>query len=204
MKSQVLHTVWCNISGEAAGGIWNWSLLGVKGLAGITEAKRLRILRPRRLQDIPHSDVRGFAHSRWVWQLGNVFTAENRTIQDSGDVSTHPSLIANPDHRRANVQLRFPLMAFHNFDQILVDKPVAHYWRRCVHPPVHALSNGKNCGVYQDSKKNDAKNNSHDEQSLVGSETNGSCCEIPASRCGRHRLWRPPCRCCGSRGVHLR
>ena len=32
MKSQVLHTVWCYISGEAAGEIWNWSLLGVKGL----------------------------------------------------------------------------------------------------------------------------------------------------------------------------
>ena len=25
MKSKVLHTVWCNISGEAAGEIWNWS-----------------------------------------------------------------------------------------------------------------------------------------------------------------------------------
>ena len=32
MKSQVLHTVWCNISGEAAGEIWNWSLFGMKGL----------------------------------------------------------------------------------------------------------------------------------------------------------------------------
>ena len=32
MKSQILHTVWCNSSGEAAGEIWNWSLLGVKGL----------------------------------------------------------------------------------------------------------------------------------------------------------------------------
>ena len=32
MKSQVLLTVWCNISGEAAGEIWHWSLLGVKGL----------------------------------------------------------------------------------------------------------------------------------------------------------------------------
>ena len=31
MKSQVLHTVWCNVSGAAAGGSWNWSLLGVKG-----------------------------------------------------------------------------------------------------------------------------------------------------------------------------
>ena len=27
MKSQVLHTVWCNIAGEAAGEIWHWSLL---------------------------------------------------------------------------------------------------------------------------------------------------------------------------------
>ena len=28
MKNQVLHTVWCNISAEAAGEIWDWSLLG--------------------------------------------------------------------------------------------------------------------------------------------------------------------------------
>ena len=32
MKSQVLYTAWCYISGEAAGEIWHWSLLGVKGL----------------------------------------------------------------------------------------------------------------------------------------------------------------------------
>ena len=31
MKRHNLHTVWCNISGEAAGEIWHWSLLGVKG-----------------------------------------------------------------------------------------------------------------------------------------------------------------------------
>ena len=31
MESQVLH-VWCYISCEAAGEIWNWSLLNVKGL----------------------------------------------------------------------------------------------------------------------------------------------------------------------------
>ena len=30
MKLQVLHTVWRNISGEAAGEIWNWTLLVVK------------------------------------------------------------------------------------------------------------------------------------------------------------------------------
>ena len=32
MKSQIPHTVRCNISGEAAEEIWHWSLLGVKGL----------------------------------------------------------------------------------------------------------------------------------------------------------------------------
>ena len=32
MESQVLHTVWCNIAGEATGEIWNWSFLGVRGL----------------------------------------------------------------------------------------------------------------------------------------------------------------------------
>ena len=32
MKSQVLHTAWCYITGEAARQIWHWSLLGVKGL----------------------------------------------------------------------------------------------------------------------------------------------------------------------------
>ena len=34
MKSQVLHTVWCHISCEAAGEFWHWSLSGVKGLIG--------------------------------------------------------------------------------------------------------------------------------------------------------------------------
>ena len=32
MKSQVLHALWCNISGEAAGEIWHWSPLEVKEL----------------------------------------------------------------------------------------------------------------------------------------------------------------------------
>ena len=31
MKSQILQTVDCDISGEAAVEIWNWSLLGMKG-----------------------------------------------------------------------------------------------------------------------------------------------------------------------------
>ena len=32
MKSQILHTVLCNIAGEAAGELLDRSLLGVKGL----------------------------------------------------------------------------------------------------------------------------------------------------------------------------
>ena len=31
MKNHVLHTVWYNISGEAAGEIWRWSHFGVNG-----------------------------------------------------------------------------------------------------------------------------------------------------------------------------
>ena len=31
-KAMKSHTMWCNITSEAAGEIWNWSLLGVKGL----------------------------------------------------------------------------------------------------------------------------------------------------------------------------
>ena len=37
MERQVLHIMWCDISGEAAGEIWNWSLLWVKGLK-VTDA----------------------------------------------------------------------------------------------------------------------------------------------------------------------
>ena len=39
MKNQVLHTVWCNIAGETAGEMWNWSLLGVNGLKRSPERK---------------------------------------------------------------------------------------------------------------------------------------------------------------------
>ena len=35
-KSKVIHAVWCNITCEAAGQIWTWSLLGVRGLKQLT------------------------------------------------------------------------------------------------------------------------------------------------------------------------
>ena len=37
LKSQVLHTVQCNISGEAAGDVWHRSLLGAKGLKTVKD-----------------------------------------------------------------------------------------------------------------------------------------------------------------------
>ena len=42
MKSQVLHTVWHNISGEVAGEIWKLSLLGVKWLMALMLKKKNR------------------------------------------------------------------------------------------------------------------------------------------------------------------
>ena len=45
MKSHVLHTVWCNISGEAAGGIWNWSLLWIRLMARGTYVVEVLFLR---------------------------------------------------------------------------------------------------------------------------------------------------------------
>ena len=40
MKIQVLHIVGCNISAEAAGEIWHWSLLVMKGV-NVNTAKKL-------------------------------------------------------------------------------------------------------------------------------------------------------------------
>ena len=59
MKRQVLHTVWCNISGEAAGEIWNWLLLGVKGLN-----------RPRRI----------CCRGRWLWKFFPMFPLSFKVI----------------------------------------------------------------------------------------------------------------------------
>ena len=41
MENQVLHSVWCYISGDTAGGIRNWSPLGLKGLTLMESSKKL-------------------------------------------------------------------------------------------------------------------------------------------------------------------
>ena len=42
MKSRILHAVWCNISGEAVGGIWDWSRLEVKGFSTCAASSKRR------------------------------------------------------------------------------------------------------------------------------------------------------------------
>ena len=49
MKSQVLYTVWCNISGEAAGEVWFWSLLGVKGSNVVFHMRRIECKLAKRI-----------------------------------------------------------------------------------------------------------------------------------------------------------
>ena len=61
MKSQILHTVWCNISGDAAGEIWSWSLLGVKGLVMFDEVRSWPSVHEAR---IPWELARGCRHGR--------------------------------------------------------------------------------------------------------------------------------------------
>ena len=68
MKSQVLHTVWCYITGEAAGEIGDWSLLGLKGLSWFAKswARCLRSrhgLSPTRLKQ---QTIRTIPEGAWV------------------------------------------------------------------------------------------------------------------------------------------
>ena len=74
MKSQVLHTVWCNISGDAVGEIWNWSFLGMKRLTSSTHTN-LTIL-----------DRAGLARCPDVTEM--IFPAKQNTIHLSSMVVT--------------------------------------------------------------------------------------------------------------------
>ena len=64
MKSQVLHTVWCHISCEAAGEFWHWSLSGVKGLKGS--------MRQRRRFGFRH-DVWSCSESTEIWHADSFY-----------------------------------------------------------------------------------------------------------------------------------
>ena len=58
MKTQV-HTMWCFISGEAAGEIWNWSLLGMRGL----------IVRDRTEVYLATQLISNFAYVHFQWSF---------------------------------------------------------------------------------------------------------------------------------------
>ena len=95
MKSQVLHTVWCNISCEAAGEIWNWSLLGVKGLtrqhdhtgmALISRALEIqrRTMKQYQLRKCPGTFLRRASSviqfgAELIWQIKDDYTTNSRT-----------------------------------------------------------------------------------------------------------------------------
>ena len=109
IKSQVLHTAWCNISGEAAGEIWHWSLLGVKGL--ILYSVFLGRFQWANMWTVPPFY---WARLFWCWYYLNIIIPtlimlqEFQTVtptctmlgslQGSGNMSTYPSLRPNPHH----------------------------------------------------------------------------------------------------------
>ena len=70
MKSQVLLTVWCSISGGAGGEIWHWSLSGVKGLKYHPRVRHVMLAGIRALQwgfPYPGCDIDGcISLQRWL------------------------------------------------------------------------------------------------------------------------------------------
>ena len=77
MKNQVLHTVWCNISGETAGEIWTWSLLGVKGLKEYLQTAYRWIYAQEKFGTVSiygHIHFSIMWHLSYLWQKG--MTAE--------------------------------------------------------------------------------------------------------------------------------
>ena len=80
MKTQVLHNVWCDVSGEAAGNIWIWSLLGVKGLANV--------LTPY-IESLPRS-LRVFRQATKLWGASR-FVMRNHSLRPFFFFSTSPA-----------------------------------------------------------------------------------------------------------------
>ena len=63
MKSQVLRTVWCYITGEAAGEIWHWSLLAVKVL---NLSKKNALSERPTLKKVVKFAIRKFQAGFWI------------------------------------------------------------------------------------------------------------------------------------------
>ena len=83
MKSRVLHTVRCYISGEAAGQIWNWPLLRVKGWLSVSPNSALNVI------DWWPSSV--------SWPLG-LFIGRQQPILNEDLPPTPPAIQTHPPH----------------------------------------------------------------------------------------------------------
>ena len=73
MKSQVLHTVWCHISCEAAGEFWHWSLSGVKGLTKRNKERMTIIRRKEWMNEKKYGRVFGERTSYCTDEIVGVF-----------------------------------------------------------------------------------------------------------------------------------
>ena len=82
MKSQVLHTVWCGITGEAAGEIRTWSLLEVKDHA--CELTSQSVSAPRRYQKTGPFWHANRNHRKCRIRTAPIITAKG---QPSGNIS---------------------------------------------------------------------------------------------------------------------
>ena len=63
LKSQVLQTVWCYITGEAAGEIWNWLLLEMKGLSA--QIDTVHCTRPEKKTHSLFQDFKRLLYNRY-------------------------------------------------------------------------------------------------------------------------------------------
>ena len=83
MKSQVLHTVWCNIPGEAAEEIRNWSPLGSekseKRMINFTE------ISPSASPEMLHSMMNLTFHNLLRWKMIILTTLTNSLIHFSSE-----------------------------------------------------------------------------------------------------------------------
>ena len=113
MKSQVLHTVWCNISGEAAGEIWNWSLLGVTP-PGCSKSAR----------DTPR--LRAAGDPRWT-----LVTTVSRTPPGSKIMKTN-----SPNSNRGTLQAATKELTIWSCQL----NSVAHRWSIMAHPTLRSPS----------------------------------------------------------------
>ena len=109
MKSQVLLTVWCNISGGAGGEIWHWSLSGVKGLTGYVDRSRWKnligIFRPDKVRwsrgSVPRSLFPEFRNIKiLIWDC--VFPLLQQSVEKKKDGNV--SLV--PSHKKLNPNKR--------------------------------------------------------------------------------------------------